>query len=294
VAFGKQKRESFTGSAGVLKSEDIIKRQSSDALEAINGKVAGVQMVESNDPSASNPTIRIRGVSSINASSAPLIVLDGQPYSGNYSDINPQDIESISVLKDAASNALYGARGANGVIMVTTKHPQKGKAVISLDAKWGSNSSAYVNYDYVKDPAAYYELYYKSLYNYYTSARGQSAGTAWRSANAALVSGQSNGGLGEIVWSVPANEALIGQNGKLNPKATLGNVVSYNGKDYMLYPDDWREEGIRTGLRQEYNLSINGGNDQFTFYGSGSYLSNEGITHGADFTRYNGMMKLDY
>lgn len=96
VAFGKQKRESFTGSAGVLKSEDIAKRQVSDAIEAINGKVAGVQMVESNDPAASNPTIRIRGVSSINASSAPLIVLDGLPYSGNYSDINPQDVENLS------------------------------------------------------------------------------------------------------------------------------------------------------------------------------------------------------
>lgn len=163
VAFGKQKRESFTGSAGVLKSEDIAKRQVSDAIEAINGKVAGVQMVESNDPAASNPTIRIRGVSSINASNAPLIVLDGLPYSGNYSDINPQDVESISVLKDAASNALYGARGANGVIMITTRHAKKGKAAISFDAKWGSNSSAYVNYDYIKNPAQYYELFYKGL-----------------------------------------------------------------------------------------------------------------------------------
>ncbi len=294
VAFGKQKRESFTGSAGVLNSDDISKRQVSDAIEAINGKVAGVQMVESNDPAARNPTIRIRGVSSINASSAPLIVLDGLPYSGNYSDINPQDVESISVLKDAASNALYGARGANGVIMITTKHAKRGKATISLDAKWGSNSSAYVNYDYITDPAQYYELFYKGLYNYYTNAKGQSAYNAWKSANASLVSDQNNGGLGEIIYTVPSGQALIGQNGKLNPQATLGNIVSYNGNQYMLYPDNWRDEGIRTGLRQEYNMSINGGTDQFQFYGSGSYLSNEGITNGADFKRYNGMMKVDY
>ena len=294
VAFGKQKRESFTGSAGVLKSEDIAKRQVSDAIEAINGKVAGVQMVESNDPAASNPTIRIRGVSSINANNAPLIVLDGLPYSGNYSDINPQDVESISVLKDAASNALYGARGANGVILITTKHAAKGKAAITLDAKWGSNSSAYVNYDYITNPAQYYELYYQGLYNYYTNAMGQSPYNAWASANKAIVSDQTNGGLGQIVYSVPSGQALIGQNGKLNPKATLGNVVSYNSNQYMLYPDNWRDEGIRSGLRQEYNMSINGGNDQFQFYGSGSYLSNEGITNGANFKRYNGMMKIDY
>lgn len=294
VAFGKQKRESFTGSAGVLKSDDISKRQVSDAIEAINGKVAGVQMVESNDPAASNPTIRIRGVSSINASSSPLIVLDGLPYSGNYSDINPQDVESISVLKDAASNALYGARGANGVIMITTKHAQKGKAAISLDAKWGSNSSAYVNYDYITDPAQYYELYYKGLYNYYTNSQGQTSYNAWKSANTALVSEQTNGGLGEIIYSVPSGQSLIGQNGKLNPQATLGNVVTNNGNQYLLTSDDWRKTGIKTGLRQEYNMSINGGDDQFQFYGSGSYLSNEGITNGADFKRYNGMMKIDY
>lgn len=294
VAFGKQKRESFTGSAGVLKSEDIAKRQVSDAIEAINGKVAGVQMVESNDPAASNPTIRIRGVSSINASNAPLIVLDGLPYSGNYSDINPQDVESISVLKDAASNALYGARGANGVIMITTRHAKKGKAAISFDAKWGSNSSAYVNYDYIKNPAQYYELFYKGLYNYYTNSQGQSATNAWKSANTALIGNQVNGGLGEIIYSVPNGQALLGQNGKLNPQATLGNIVSYNGNQYLLTSDDWRDEGIRTGLRQEYNMSINGGDDNFQFYGSGSYLSNEGITNGADFKRYNGMMKLDY
>ena len=280
--------------AGVLKSDDISKRQVSDAIEAINGKVAGVQMVESNDPAASNPTIRIRGVSSINASSSPLIVLDGLPYSGNYSDINPQDVESISVLKDAASNALYGARGANGVIMITTKHAQKGKAAISLDAKWGSNSSAYVNYDYITDPAQYYELYYKGLYNYYTNSQGQTSYNAWKSANTALVSEQTNGGLGEIIYSVPSGQSLIGQNGKLNPQATLGNVVTNNGNQYLLTSDDWRKTGIKTGLRQEYNMSINGGDDQFQFYGSGSYLSNEGITNGADFKCYNGMMKIDY
>jgi hypothetical protein len=108
------------------------------------------------------------------------------------------------------------------------------------------------------------------------------------------VSDQGNGGLGEIVYSVPNGQALIGQNGKLNPEATLGNVVTSNGKSYMLYPDNWRDEGLRTGLRQQYSMSITGGNDQFQFYGSGSYLSNEGVTYGSDYKRYNGMMKVDY
>ena len=136
VAFGKQTRESFTGSAGVIKAEAITKQQVSNPISALNGKVAGVQMVESNSPSGS-PSILIRGLGSINASTSPLIILDGLPYHGYWSDINPSDVESITVLKDAASNALYGARGANGVILVTTKTAKKGEAVISLDAKWG-------------------------------------------------------------------------------------------------------------------------------------------------------------
>ncbi len=294
VAFGKQKRESFTGSAGIVKSTDISQRQLSNAVEAINGKVAGVQMVESNDPSASSPTIRIRGVGSINAGNAPLIVVDGLPYSGYYSDINPQDIESISVLKDAASNALYGARGANGVILITTKHATKGKAAITVDAKWGANSNGYVDYDYITNPGEYYEQYYKALYNYNTNAKGMSPYSAWVNTNSTMAKDQTYGGLGYIVYTVPDGQMLIGQNGKLNPNATLGKVVENNGKKYMLYPDSWKDAAIRTGVRQEYNMSINGGTDQFQFYGSGSYLKNDGITYGAGYERYNGMMKVDY
>ena len=123
VAFGKQKREAFTGSAGVLNADKIAERQVNNPLSALNGKVSGVQMIEGNGPSSS-PTIQIRGISSLNAGNGPLIVVDGLPYSGYYSDINPADVESISVLKDAASNSLYGARGANGVILITTKNGQ--------------------------------------------------------------------------------------------------------------------------------------------------------------------------
>lgn len=294
VAFGKQKRESFTGSAGVVKSDDITKLQSSDAIESINGKVAGVQMVESNDPACSNPSILIRGIGSINAGTAPLIIVDGLPYNGYYSDINPQDIESISVLKDAASNALYGARGANGVIMITTKQAKRGKATITVDAKWGGNSDGYVDYDYIKDPREYYELYYRGLYNYYRNAQGQNAYSAWKSANSVIGGDRTEGGLGFSVFSVPEGQALIGQNGKMNPLATMGNVVSNNGKNYLLYPDNWKKLGYRTGLRQEYSVSISGGNDQFQTYASGAYLKSEGVNYGSDFTRYNGMLKMDY
>ena len=121
VAFGTATKESFTGSATVVKSSDIAKVQSSDATRALEGVVAGVQMTTSSGSLGSSPSIIIRGISSISAGSAPLYIVDGVPYSGDMNNLNSADIESMTVLKDAASNALYGARGANGVIMITTK-----------------------------------------------------------------------------------------------------------------------------------------------------------------------------
>ena len=293
VAFGKQTRESFTGSAGIIKADDIAKQQVSNPISALKGKVAGVQMIEGSSPTAT-PTIRIRGLSSINASNDPLIVLDGLPYNGYWSDINPSDVESITVLKDAASNALYGAKGANGVIMITTKTAKKGKATFQFDSKWGANIDAKVDYDYITEPGEYYEAYYRALYNYFKRGKGQSAYDAHVNANNTLGKSGSEGGLGYIVYNVPENQYLIGENGKLNPQATLGNIVNYNGQDYLIRPDDWREEGLRNGLRQEYNLSVNGGTDKFAFYGSVGYMKNEGICYGSDYQRYSARMKADY
>ena len=122
VAYGTAKKSAFTGSATVVDSKEIGKIQTSNVANALEGKVSGVQLNNaSGQPGATTPTIRIRGISSINAGNDPLIILDGAPYDGDLNNISTQDIESMTVLKDAASNALYGARGANGVIIITTK-----------------------------------------------------------------------------------------------------------------------------------------------------------------------------
>ena len=293
VAFGKQKREAFTGSAGVVNADKIAERQVNNPLSALNGKVSGVQMIEGNGPSSS-PTIQIRGIGSLNAGNSPLIVVDGLPYAGYYSDINPADVESISVLKDAASNSLYGARGANGVILITTKTAKRGTATISVDAKWGYNEDAKVDYETVSDPRQYYELFFKSIYNKFHNADGLDAYSAYIKANQTMYKRGSEGGLGSILYSVPTGEYLIGQNGKLNPHATLGNIVTHNGKEYLLYPDDWKKEGLRKGFRQEYNIGINGGTDVFKTYASLGYMKNNGICYGSDYTRYSARLKSEY
>lgn len=293
VAFGKQKREAFTGAASVVSAADIERQQVTNPIEALSGNVTGLQMLSVNS-FTEDPTILIRGVSSINAGTAPLIVLDGLPYSGYLNDINPADIASMTVLKDAASNALYGARGANGVILITTKSAGRSNTKVSFGAKWGANTDASVKYDYIKDPGQYYEAHYLAMRNYYMNGLGQQFAQAHINANNILGGPNSSGGLGYMVYSMPEGEMLIGTNGRLNPNATLGNRVAHDGNIYTLYPDDWLEEGTRNGFRQEYNLNLTGGNDKFSFYGSLGYLGEEGISYGNDIERYSARLKTEY
>lgn len=229
VAFGKQKRESFTGSAAVMKSDDIEKLQVNNPISALNGSVSGVQILQGNDPS-DTPTVRIRGISSINAGNDPLIVLDGLPYNGYWTDLNTNDIASVTVLKDAASNALYGARGANGVILITTKSAQRGATRVNLDARIGANTDGYTDYDRIDSPGQYYEAHYAAMRNYLITSKGLSPYEAHVKANENLSDISSNGGLEYMVYTVPDGQRVIGENGKLNPNAVLGNRVYGNGQ----------------------------------------------------------------
>ncbi len=293
VAFGTAKKSAFTGSAKVVDAEKLEQSQVTSITNALAGAVPGVTMTSSDGAPGSTSSIKIRGFSSINAGNDPLIVVDGAPYAGDLANLNPNDVESMTVLKDAASNALYGARGANGVIIITTKRAsQKGDAIVTFDAKWGANTRALQKYEVITDPGQFYEVHYGAMKNYYMNALGMSAEAAWLNANNNLFG--KNGGLGYNVYTVPEGQLLIGQNGKLNPNATLGRVVSYKGEDYLLLPDDWEEVGTRTGLRQEYNFSVSAANEKSSFYVSLGYLGNEGITPDSDMKRLTARLKADY
>ena len=293
VAYGTAKKSAFTGSAAVVKSDEITKTANANALSALTGKVSGVQINSASGmPGMEDFNIKIRGISSINAGNDPLIIVDGAPYDGLISNINNSDIASMTVLKDAASAALYGARGANGVVIITTKNGREGTSSITVDAKWGSNSKGIPNYKTIDSPAGHYETYYQSLYNYALDA-GRSANDAYIWANQNLTASNSYG-LGYNVYTLPEGQMLIGTNGKLNPNATLGRVVSNNGNLYTLMPDDWKDATFQNGLRQEYTVTANGSNEHGTFYGSAGYLNNEGITLGSGFERFTGRLKADY
>ena len=293
VAYGTAKKSAFTGSAAVVGSEEIEKSQVTNALNALNGKAAGVQMSNvSGQPGANDPTIYIRGISSLNAGNSPLIIVNGAPFPGDINTINPADIESMTILKDAASNALYGARGANGVILITTKKGKVGqKATITVDAKWGANSRAAQEYRTIKDPRQYYELYYQYLNNYALSRGYDAAGAnAWANQN---ITAQNGYGLGYQTYKLPEGQYLIGTNGKFNPNATWGNILSYRGTDYLLTPDNWLDAAYKNSLRQEYNISIAKGTDGTQFYVSANYLKNDGITPNSGYERFTSRMTAE-
>lgn len=294
VAFGQSTKEAFTGSATVVKSDDIARTQSSDVTRAMEGKVAGVQMTTSSGSLGTAPTIIIRGASSISAGTAPLYVVDGVPYSGNMNNLNSADIESMTILKDAASNALYGARGANGVIMITTKKAAAGKTSVTIDAKVGFNTKALQSYDYITDPRQYYEAFYAANYNYGVNAQGLTPEEAYFHAASTIDAPSSEGGLGYKIFTAPQGQLLIGRDGKFNPNATLGYISEVNGQKFLVTPDNWMDEAYRTSLRQEYNVGVQASNSKGSFYASAGYLRNNGIINGEDMTRYTARMRADY
>ena len=246
VAYGTATRSSFTGSASMVGIKDIESRVATNVTSALAGTAPGVQVISSSgDPASNESTIRIRGIGSMSASNSPLIIVDGMPFDGSISDINPNDVESMSVLKDASASAIYGARGANGVILISTKRARGQDAIIRFDAKWGSNSRLIPQYNVITDPAEYYETHYRMMYNSQIYA-GKSTDEAYAFADATLFD-QNNGGLGYQVFTVPAGEAFIGRDFKLNPKAVLG----YSDGEYYYIPDDWYKEAFHNSFRQE-------------------------------------------
>ena len=290
VAFGTTTKEAFTGSASVMKSEQLQKRQTSNVANSLVGNVAGLQMRgASGAPGAGAGSMNIRGIASMYASTEPLVIVDGATYSASLSNIPQSDIESVTVLKDAASAALYGARGAAGVIIVTTKRSRSSDAIVNFDARWGVNSRATQDYETITDPAEYYEASYAQLFNNYYYITGMSAEAANVKANQRMIEI-----LGYQTYTVPEGQQLIGIDGKFNPNATLGYAIKSGDETYWLQPDNWKDLAYKKAMRQEYNLSINGGNDKASVYASLGYLNEDGIIHYSGYNRISGRLKADY
>ncbi len=277
VAYGTQKKSSFTGAAAVVKSEELGKLQVSNVSKALEGAVAGVQTASSSGTPGSAASIIVRGIGSVSASQSPLIIVDGVPYEGSLNSISTQDIESMTVLKDAAANSMYGARGANGVIMITTKGSKSGKAKINFDAKWGFNARGVGDYDIITDPGEYYEMMYESYRNSLIGEMGYQQASNFAAQNLISQNLKYN-----IFAGVADNQLINPLTGKLNPNATTRK-----------WNDDWTTDPYENGLRQEYNANVTAGNKTTQAYMSIGYLGDEGYVTGSNFDRISARVKLD-
>ena len=265
VAYGTANKATFTGSAATVSAETIEKMQVSNISKALEGTAPGVQVAMASGQPGTSATVRVRGIGSINSSAAPLYVVDGMPYDGNLNALNTADIESMSVLKDAASTALYGSRAANGVIIITTKKGSSRKSKVTVDARWGQNSRGISNYDIMTDPGMF-------VMTNWTLLKNQSDG--------ATASKDLIGRIGTNPFNCPA-DAIVSPDGVLTTAALKWN-------------DDWTKAAIQNGFRQEYNVTVSGGNDKSNHFLSVGYLGDDGIIRNSDFNRLSMRASGDY
>ena len=271
--FGELKKKDLTGSITAVTAKDLQKMTVSSVSNALEGAVPGIQSYSTTGQPGTDAAIYIRGIGSINGNQAALIVVDGVPYSSALSTINPLDIESVVVSKDAAANALYGSRAANGVIFVTTKKGARNqKANITFEAKWGWNEMGVGEHETMQNPGDYYEWAYGGLYNYFT-ANGYPHANAAAGAYNNLFNVLGN----YMAYKLPEGETLIDfETGRLNPNAQL------------LYADNYDDYLFTKQFRQEYTLSISGGNDKVDYYVSGNFLDDPSYVIMSSFKRYSG------
>ncbi|WP_288507865.1 TonB-dependent receptor [uncultured Bacteroides sp.] len=286
VAYGTAKKSSFTGSAEVVKQDRIEKRVVADVSKALEGTVAGVQSTSGSGQPGSGASMVIRGFGSISASNTPLYVVDGVPFDGALNTINPNDIESVTVLKDASAGALYGSRGANGVVMITTKRGERddNQISINLKANWGISSRAIPKYETVNE-AEYLELAFEAYKNELIYTEGIDPLLAGTQA-IEVMKGMAKGVLGYNEeynpFNMPLQELINPITGKINPTAQLK------------YHEDWKDElSNHNPLRQEYQLSVTGGNKKTQYMISMGYLDEVGLLQTTEFERYTGRVNID-
>lgn len=278
VGYGTATKQSFVGSIKTIKSENIQSKSVSNVSQSLAGEAAGVNVINTSGQPGTSATVRVRGFGSVNGNRDPLYVLDGVPYSGSLNSINPNDIESTTILKDATATAIYGSRGANGVILLTTKSGKAGEPIIEADVKLGINVSLLPRYSTIKSPEQYIGLSWEALYN---------KGVA----------------LGEADPEGYASSTLFSGSG-ISPKYNLWNVDGANlidpetrsvkdGISRRYDPENWEDYGFQNSSRTEANITFRGGTNTTKYFTSFGYLKDVGYIINSDFERYNATMNLE-
>ena len=283
VAYGTAKKESFTGSAQTIKSEKLEKRTVANVTKALDGLAPGVQTTSGSGQPGAGASVIIRGIGSLNASTSPLYVVDGVPYDGAINALNPNDIESMTVIKDASAGALYGARGANGVVIVTTKKGGEGAATVNFKGNWGVASRAIPRYETLDAYQWTEDVFYMYRNDYI--AEGYSTLAAGQAAVNDMYgfAGSIFGPTAEFnPFTVPVDDLF-----DLN----TGKIVSGVG---LKWSDDWLDLATAPApLRQEYQMTVTGGNRTNKYMFSLGYLNEEGLVKHTNFERVSARTNIE-
>ncbi len=278
VGYGTTTRQSFVGSIKTIKSENIQAKSVANLSQSLAGEAAGVNVINTSGQPGTSSVVRIRGYGSVNGNRDPLYVLDGVPFSGALSSINPNDIETTTILKDATATAIYGSRGANGVILLTTKSGRAGTSIIEADIKTGVNVSGLPRYSTIKSPEEYIGLSWESKYNHGV-ALGQANPVAYANAQlfgAAGITPKYN------MWNATAAELIDPETRTVRPGVTR----RYD-------PERWEDYGFQSSSRTEGNLVFRGGNNTTKYFTSYGYLHDVGYIINSDFKRYTATMNVE-
>lgn len=281
IAYGTAKKESITGAVTTVKSDAIENRPVSSVTDILEGNVSGIMVNSSYGEPGSDASIRVRGFGSVNGSNSPLYVVDGVPFGGNVSDLNPNDIESITVLKDATSAALYGNRASNGVILITTKRGTSDKVTITASVRQGIYSRGIPEYDKV-GALDWMQVYMDAVAGNFMATDPKAYPTRQAAVEETKKTIWSNLGYYNI-FNVP-DDQLFDANGTVNPNAQIRP-----GFDDL----NWYKDVERVGYRQEYNISGNGASDKSNYYFSLGYLDEKGQITSSDFSRWTGRAKVN-
>ncbi len=287
TGFGNVSKTSFAGSAKVVAGENISNKSFTNVSQALAGEAAGVAVFNTSGQPGSTSTVRIRGFGSVNGSQAPLYIVDDAPFGGSLNDINPNDIKSVTVLKDASATSLYGARGANGVIVITTKRGRDAGNAINVSVKTGTNYQGVGRYETIKSPEEYIGINWQATRQRGLVENNGDNAAAVAYANANLFENPGNADVSDIfpvynMWNVSGSGAQ-GVSELIDP--ATGRVRSGVSRRYT--PELWEDFAFQNSNRTEANLTISNFSDNSSLYTSVGFIDDIGYASNTDYKRLN-------
>lgn len=295
VGYGTSTKRSFTGSAVTVNAAALEKKSVSNVTQALAGEVPGVNVVNTNGQPGSTADIYVRGVGSVNASTAPLYVVDGVPFDGSINAINPADIESTTLLKDAAATAIYGARGANGVILINTKRGAAESTTVTAEVKYGINTQFIPRHDVVSDPEDYLQLAWQGVYNQWSNLPEtilDENGNRIPNPNKQLTPGEF---ATQNVFGTSGINAKYNYYKETDPAQifdTNGKIRPNLARKYT--PENWKDYAFQPSARTEANVQVSGGSQKARSFLSVGFLDDKGISMNSSFTRFSGRLNSTY